>query len=99
MQINPYPIKGIGAQLNPKYEISKITVDGTEQDLDKEVSLDRKSPHVVTFYIKSVETTKVQYHWIGAENLGDDVTLPTDTADYNWGDHSNLNRRSSSIYA
>ena len=65
----PYLIKGIGAQLNPKYEISKITVDGAEQDLDKEVSIDRKNPHVVTFYIKSVETTKVQYHWIGAETL------------------------------
>lgn len=84
----PYLIKGIGAQLNPKYEISKITVDGAEQDLDKEVSIDRKNPHVVTFYIKSVETTKVQYHWIGAENLA--VTLPTDNAEYDWDTTANL---------
>lgn len=51
----------------------------------EEISLDRQSSHVVTFYIRSVETTKVQYNWIGAENLGDDVKLPTDTGDYNWG--------------
>ena len=84
------PIKGIGAQLNPKYEISKITVDGTEKEIGKEVSLDRQEPHVVTFYIKSVETTKVQYNWIGAENLGPDVKLPTDTEDYDWGDTATL---------
>ena len=84
----PYPIKGIGAQLNPKYEISKITVDGTEQDLNQEVSLDRQKSHVVTFYIKSVETTKVQYNWIGAENL--DVELPTDDTEYNWDEKAPL---------
>lgn len=84
----PYPIKGIGAQLNPKYKISKITVDGAEQDLDKEVSLNRQDSHVVTFYIKSVEITKVQYHWIGAENLA--VTLPTDNAEYDWDTTANL---------
>ena len=84
------PIKGIGAQLNPKYEISKITVDDTECTNGEEISLDRQSSHVVTFYIRSVETTKVQYNWIGAENLGDDVKLPTDTGDYNWGDTATL---------
>ena len=82
------PIKGIGAQLNPKYEISKITVDDTECTNGEEISLDRKNPHVVTFYIKSVETTKVQYHWIGAENLA--VTLPTDNAEYDWDTTANL---------
>lgn len=35
------PIKGIGAQLNPKYEISKITVDDTECTNGEEISLDR----------------------------------------------------------
>ncbi len=81
-------IQGIGAQLNPKYEISKITVDGAEQDLDKEVSLNRQDSHVVTFYIKSVEITKVQYNWIGAENL--DVELPTDDTEYNWDEKAPL---------
>ena len=84
----PYPIKGIGVQLNPKYKISKITVDGTEQALDKEISLNRRQPHVVTFYIKSVETTKVQYNWIGAENL--EVTLPTDNTEYDWNTTAEL---------
>ena len=76
--------------MNPKYEISKITVDETEWTGGQEVSVDRQNSHVVTFYIKSVETTKVQYNWIGAENLGDDVKLPTDTGDYNWGDTATL---------
>ena len=76
--------------MNPKYEISKITVDDTECTNGEEISLDRQSSHVVTFYIRSVETTKVQYNWIGAENLGDDVKLPTDTGDYNWGDTATL---------
>ena len=84
----PYPIKGIGVQLNPKYKISKITVDGTEQALDKEISLNRRQPHVVTFYIKSVETTRVQYNWIGAENL--EVTLPTDNTEYDWNTTAEL---------
>ena len=82
------PIKGIGAQLNPKYEISKITVDDTECTNGEEISLDRQSSHVVTFYIRSVETTKVQYNWIGAENLG--VELPTDDTEYNWDEKAPL---------
>lgn len=82
------PIKGIGAQLNPKYEISKITVDDTECTNGEEISLDRQSSHVVTFYIRSVETTKVQYNWIGAENL--DVELPTDDTEYNWDEKAPL---------
>lgn len=82
------PIQGIGAQLNPKYVISKITVDDIEQDLNQEVSLDRQQDHVVTFYIKSVETTKVQYNWIGAENLN--VELPTDDTEYNWDEKAPL---------
>ena len=81
-------IQGIGAQLNPKYKISKITVDETEWTGGQEVSVDRQKSHVVTFYIKSVETTKVQYNWIGAENL--DVELPTDDTEYNWDEKAPL---------
>lgn len=62
MQRKPIPLKVLVRKLNPKYEISKITVDDTECTNGEEISLDRQSSHVVTFYIRSVETTKVQYN-------------------------------------
>ena len=86
-------IAEIGTLLNPQYEISKITVDNEIRTSDNnEVTLKRDKSHVVTFYIKKVETTTVKYHWIGPDSFADtlNITLPTDSKEYNWGDTATL---------
>lgn len=77
-------IAGIGALLDPKYEIVKVTVNGSERtrDANGEISLDRNitgNEYTVIFYIKNISKIKVAYSWVGAPNT---VILPTDSNEY-----------------
>ena len=77
-------IAGIGALLDPKYEIVKVTVNGSERtrDANGEISLDRNitgNEYTVIFYIKNISKIKVAYSWVGVPNT---VALPTDSNEY-----------------
>lgn len=77
-------IAGIGALLDPKYEIVKVTVNGSERtrDANGEISLDRNitgNEYTVIFYIKNISKIKVAYSWVGVPNT---VILPTDSNEY-----------------
>ena len=77
-------VAGIGALLDPKYEIVKVTVNGSERtrDANGDISLDRNitgNEYTVIFYIKNISKIKVAYSWVGVPNT---VALPTDSNEY-----------------